>query len=57
MTERTQADMEKRLSQLMQMRASAALTLRTAGELDAIRNHGLQAWNQYCRKRYAKRVA
>lgn len=54
MTEKTAADMEKRLSELLQMRSNAALTLCTAGELDAIRNHGLTAWNQYRRKRYAR---
>lgn len=55
MTEKTAADMEKRLSELLQMRNNAALTLRTAGELDAIRNHGFTAWLQYRRKQHYAR--
>jgi hypothetical protein len=51
--EKTQAQMDVRLSQLLQLRSSANLTLKTAGELDAIRNHGLVAWRQFCKKRYA----
>lgn len=54
MVEKTQADMEKRLAELMQLKANATLSLRTSAELDAIRNHGLGAWKQYRRKRCAR---
>lgn len=53
--ELTQADMDRRLSELQQMRSGANLTLRTSGELDAIRNHGLVAWRQYRKKHYKGR--
>lgn len=53
-TEKTETDMAKRLSELRQLKANANLSLRTAGELDAIHNHGLKAWRQYRRKRYAR---
>lgn len=51
--EKTQAEMEKRLAELLQIRSNAALSCKQAGELDAIR-YGLNAWNQYRRKRYVR---
>ncbi len=51
--ERTQADMEKRLNELLGVRKTAGLSNKQAGELDAIR-HGLNAWNEYRRKRYVR---
>lgn len=53
MTDKTAIDMERRKSELMQLKSTATLTLSTAGELDAI-GHGLTAWNEYRRKHYAK---
>lgn len=53
-TDKTSAEMEKRLAELLQMKTNANLTLSTAGELDAIRRYGLDAWNQYRRKHYAR---
>lgn len=52
MTDKTAIEMEQRLAQLMQLKTTATLTLSTAGELDAIRNHGVNGWNQYRRKHY-----
>lgn len=53
--EKTQAQMDIRLSQLLALRKSQDLTLRTSGELDAIRNHGLKGWQEYCKKHYKRR--
>lgn len=51
---KTKAEMDARLEQLRGERAKGALTLRTAGELDAIQNHGLDGWNGWLKKKGAK---
>jgi hypothetical protein len=50
--DKTQAQMELRLSQLLAMKKSQDMTLTTSGELDAIRNYGLKGWSEYCKKHY-----
>lgn len=53
--EKTQAQMESRLSQLLAMHKSQDMTLTTAGELDAIQNYGLKGWSEYCKKHYKRK--
>lgn len=50
--EKTKAQMDLRLSQLLAMKKSQDMTLTTAGELDSIQNHGLKGWTEYCQKHY-----
>ena len=52
--QKTAAQMDTRLSQLLGLRKDGNLTLRTSGELDAIRNHGLKGWIEYCKKHYKR---
>ena len=50
MQDKTQKDMEYRLSALRQVFNSHQLSLRQAAELDSIQNHGLKGWNEWRRK-------
>lgn len=49
--DKTEADREKRLSELQGIREKAQLSNAQAGEYDAIRR-SLSAWNEYRRKHY-----
>jgi len=53
MVDKTQAERDKRISELQGIREKAQLSLRQAGEWDAIRR-SLEAWNEYRRKAYVR---
>ena len=50
--DKTQSQMELRLSQLLALRKAQDMSLTTSGELDAIQNYGLKGWSEYCKKHY-----
>lgn len=51
MIKKTKAECEHRLSQLIVIKDQHQLSLSESAELDAIRNHGVNAWNEWRAKR------